>query len=65
MFSQVHFQVRTGVVFLVTTRVLAVEFVHVLMGLFVVPKNPFLSEFRVAVRIRANKFFVFIFIMSG
>lgn len=64
MFSQVHFQVRPGVVFLVTTGVLAVEFIHVLMGLFVVPENPFLSEFGVAARIRANKFLVFIFIMS-
>ena len=64
MLSQVHFQVRPRVVFLVATWILAVEFVHVLMCLLVVPKNPFLSEFRLAAWIRTNEFLVFIFIMS-
>ena len=64
MFSQMNFQVRASVVFLVTTWILAMEFVHILMGLFMVPQNPFLSEFGATARIRANKFLVFIFIMG-
>ena len=64
MFSQVHLEVGSGVVLLVTTFEFAMELVNILMCFLVVSQNPLLSELRVATRFRADELLVLLLFVS-
>ena len=53
VFSQMHFQVASSVVFLSTTGLLAFKFVKILMGTLVISQDPLLTELTVAAWIGA------------
>jgi hypothetical protein len=44
MLTEMHLQVRSGIIFFVTALKLTMEFVYILMCFFMVPEDPFLSE---------------------
>jgi hypothetical protein len=64
MFSQMHLEVGSGVVLLVTTLEFAMELVNILMCFLVVSQNPLLSELGVATWLRANELLVFLLFVS-
>jgi hypothetical protein len=65
MLSHVHFEIASGIVFLITAFDRAAKLIFVKMGSFMVSENPLLSEIFVASFERADKFDDFTFVMSG